>query len=679
MPCRPSEEHRPSSAACARIHGHLARGAPWDACDEFRTALATQAPDAELLYCGALAHARAGAPGEAHALLDRAGLPAAVDALPDRTGTPRDADAALAQALPASMAAPLLAELLSLRGRLWKDALHRARSPSASAALAQRAREQYLAAWRLQHDPFPGINAASLSLLAGDRAAALDLANAVAARVAAVRLPRSAWDHATLGEAALLLGEPERAGECYAAAHALAGDDLGAVAAMRRQLLLLERVLPDASAVLAHVPAADVVAFTGHMVDAPGRISPRLPAALLPRVEAAVRACIGRLHRPVFYGSAACGADLVVIECALAMGAEVNVVLPFDREDFVRTSVAVGGPAWLPRFEAALSRVAHVIAATDERYLGDDVLFGHAAELVEGLAVLRADQLQSSPRLLSVMDAGDEGGVGGTRSAFERWTRAGGRVDCIDIAALRADALVHAGMAMPQLPAGRQAPAPSGAAAATSPPAAAAPAAAPAAAAATPSATPAAPSADDRPRPARALKTLLFADFAGYSKLRDIDAARFQTRFWAIAASSIAATPTAPLFANTWGDGLFVVFDSPRDGAAFALQLSADVEAVDWTDFGLAASRRLRVCMHAGPVFRAFDPVIARDNYFGSSVTRAARIEPITPPGSVFASEPFAGALVAAGHDPSLLEYVGILDLAKGFGISRIYRLAGRP
>ena len=80
--------------------------------------------------------------------------------------------------------------------------------------------------------------------------------------------------------------------------------------------------------------------------------------------------------------------------------------------------------------------------------------------------------------------------------------------------------------------------------------------------------------------------------------------------------------------------------------------------------------------MHAGPVFCGFDPIIGRDNYFGSSVTKAARIEPVTPPGIVYASESFAATLVANGDDGFALEYVGRLPLAKGYGESRIYRLA---
>ena len=69
---------------------------------------------------------------------------------------------------------------------------------------------------------------------------------------------------------------------------------------------------------------------------------------------------------------------------------------------------------------------------------------------------------------------------------------------------------------------------------------------------------------------------------------------------------------------------------------------------------------------------------MGRDNYFGSSVTKAARIEPVTPPGTVYASEAFAASLAAIGPSDYTLEYVGRLTLAKGYGESRIYRLDRR-
>ncbi len=45
---------------------------------------------------------------------------------------------------------------------------------------------------------------------------------------------------------------------------------MGMVASMRRQLALLSQAVPAAAEVLEVLPAVSVVAFAGHMVDAPG-------------------------------------------------------------------------------------------------------------------------------------------------------------------------------------------------------------------------------------------------------------------------------------------------------------------------------------------------------------------------------------------------------------------------
>jgi hypothetical protein len=54
---------------CERIRKHLREGAPWIACDVFRDAAARDSGDAELLYWGALAHAKTGTAQQAHAQL----------------------------------------------------------------------------------------------------------------------------------------------------------------------------------------------------------------------------------------------------------------------------------------------------------------------------------------------------------------------------------------------------------------------------------------------------------------------------------------------------------------------------------------------------------------------------------------------------------------------------------
>ena len=62
----------------------------------------------------------------------------------------------------------------------------------------------------------------------------------------------------------------------------------------------------------------------------------------------------------------------------------------------------------------------------------------------------------------------------------------------------------------------------------------------------------------------------------------------------------------------------------------------------------------------------------------GSHVSRTARIEPVTPPGTVYVTEPFAAALALAGRDEFGCDYVGHMPAAKDFGRLRMYRLRRR-
>ena len=618
-----------NAEARQRIAKHLEQGAPWDACDAFREAIHAQPADAEILYWGALAHARSGAVHEAHALLDRA------------------------QA--AGPSTFRLSEIRSLRGRLWKDAYHRAPRNPEAATLLQRARDEYLAAYALERDTFPGINAATLSLLLGDRGQAEMLAREVATRLAAQPVPRNFWDLATAGESQLLLGQYEQARDSYAAAYQATKGDTGSVATMRRQIHLLARVLPEAAEVAQVLPVPDVIAFAGHMIDAPSRAVPRFPPGLVPEVETAVRERFAAFHHPIVYASAACGADLIFIQAALDRGAEVNVVLPFDRQDFVRTSVAVGGDGWVERFDAALARATRVIMATEENHLGDDVLFDHASMLLEGFTCLRAAQLETAPSLLCLIDAASDGRVGGTHATCERWRGNIGEPQIIDLSELRRARTpvpktgasngravrkertntVSLSKVSIQAPAGTR-------------------------------------------RPQRTLKTLLFADFAGFSRVHDELAPLFQESFFKIAADEIEASSVKPRMSSTWGDALYVVFDTPDQGTDFALGFLDRMRAADWASLGLPDSSQIRIALHAGPVFCGFDPIMHRDNYYGSSVNKAARIEPVTPPGMVYASEAFAASLAATGQTAYSLEYVGRLALAKGYGESRIYRIERR-
>ena len=131
------------------------------------------------------------------------------------------------------------------------------------------------------------------------------------------------------------------------------------------------------------------------------------------------------------YGSLASGADILWAEALLARGSELHVVLPFARQEFIDSSVAPAGEDWVERFEKCEAAAATVRYATDDAYLGDDVLFRYASELAMGLALLRARYLDAEIRQLAVWDGDPAGGAAGTAVDVATWRRTGRAVTVI--------------------------------------------------------------------------------------------------------------------------------------------------------------------------------------------------------------------------------------------------------
>jgi class 3 adenylate cyclase/tetratricopeptide (TPR) repeat protein len=593
--------------AASSIREALNAGLNVRALDLARAAKPDAADAAEIRYLAALASARMGAIGEAERWLHEVDRAALGDS-------------------------PLAVEIWSLAGRLAKD--HFAALADRTSAVAQdfarSAIENYVRAHALGGAAFPAVNAATMAMLAGDSEHAVRLAQQ------ALATPGTAedhWHHATSGEALLLLSRQDEARVHYAEAYRLAGNRFGDVASMRRQLLLIGT--EGARELAALLPAPQVIAFSGHMIDHPERGSPRFPAHLEAKVAAALRERIAALGPSIGFAQAACGADILFLEAMQDAGMQTQVVLPFPAAEFVKSSVSFAGDAWIGRFERALARATRVVLATEEGFLGDDVLFVHAANLIQGMAYLRAMELSAHPLMLTVLEPSAAEAVGGTQATARSWLRKGGRVENIDIAAIRGDA----------------------------PPRSRAP-----------EAKAAMPAAGEL-QPGRMLKSLLFADVCGFSRMPEQYAPRFAELFLGTCKRVLDSLPYPSIHANTHGDGLFLVFDLSSHAAEFAHRLQHEIGQFDWLALGLAPETGVRIALHTGPIFRIFDPVTARHTFYGTHVNRAARLEPVVQPRQIFVTEEFAASLVAEDQQRFTCDYIGTMQLAKKFGDARLYRL----
>jgi class 3 adenylate cyclase len=163
-------------------------------------------------------------------------------------------------------------------------------------------------------------------------------------------------------------------------------------------------------------------------------------------------------------------------------------------------------------------------------------------------------------------------------------------------------------------------------------------------------------------------RAMLFGDMHAFSGLHDDQLPRFIEVILGSFAQVIERNRADILLANTWGDGLFLVFDDAGKAAGCALELQEAVSQIDLAANRLPSEMALRVGVHLGPVYSACDPVLKRDNFFGAHVSRAARIEPVTPGGSVYVTETIAAVLALHNSEAFTCDYVGMTEGAKHYG-----------
>jgi class 3 adenylate cyclase len=97
--------------------------------------------------------------------------------------------------------------------------------------------------------------------------------------------------------------------------------------------------------------------------------------------------------------------------------------------------------------------------------------------------------------------------------------------------------------------------------------------------------------------------------------------------------------------------------------------------SIDLAAIGLPEYTTLRVGGHLGPVYSGRDPILKCDNYFGAHVSRAARIEPVTPEKSVYVTETLAAVLAIHNANEFQCHYVGMTRAAKHYGKMRMFLL----
>lgn len=424
--------------------------------------------------------------------------------------------------------------------------------------------------------------------------------------------PTDFWAGASRAEALLLLGRDADAHAETERALVLPGSNLGARATTLRQLELLARYAGlDKGGSVRALLRPPATAFYCGHMFVADPVVEAEMAAEIDAVFDAHRVGVG-------FGALACGFDILAAERLLARGGELNVVLPFDVTEFASLSVEPGGAGWQSRFDACLAAATSVRVASDIREIGDDHAISYGSTVAMGLSRLRANELGGTALLVAAWDGQPPRGDAGTAVDVARWRSTDELAVILDPGRIdrRLTATTRAAYF----------------------------------------------------GPARTVMAMVFADVPGFATLAEADIPGFWRDVMGTAGEVLERHREEVRSRNSWGDAIFAVVDGVAAAAEIVLSLQEALAA-------LGTRFTLRIGAHFGPVFDTIDPITAHQTYYGREVSRAARIEPVTPPGQVYVTEAFAAAIAMDAPGRFGCRYVGQVPLAKDYGTFPMYRL----
>jgi hypothetical protein len=179
-----------------------------------------------------------------------------------------------------------------------------------------------------------------------------------------------------------------------------------------------------------------VLLFTGHLIDAPGRVPPRFPPTIEAPVAQAIAHAIAEIAPTIGIASAARGGDILFHEACRARGIQTTIVLPFPVAEFEKRSVSgLADSRWEARFRLLLSSTdpSRIIQLNTS---DSSNAFRTCNEVMLDLA----HASDPTPTLLALWDRHGGDGAGGTAEMVMAVDHLGGQVIVIDPSSLNRSA-----------------------------------------------------------------------------------------------------------------------------------------------------------------------------------------------------------------------------------------------
>jgi hypothetical protein len=181
---------------------------------------------------------------------------------------------------------------------------------------------------------------------------------------------------------------------------------------------------------------AKVAICSGHMIDAPGRETPRFPEEKAEAVRARIAQQLAQWEigeNDLAICGGACGADTLFAEECLRRGARLRLLLAQEADAFVRDSVRHAGEEWVRRFRALCEKAEISVLSEQSGQQPDDISIYARTNL---WIINSAEEEAADPGKIYALLVWDEkptgDGPGGTSDFQQKVCHLGGQVEIIN-------------------------------------------------------------------------------------------------------------------------------------------------------------------------------------------------------------------------------------------------------
>ncbi len=526
-------------------------------------------------------------------------------------------------------------EFYGLFGRIFKDLANREKDLQSKNILYLESRNSYLKGLDIFNDYYCGINASALTTILGE----IDFSKEIALRTKKlIPVGEDYWSYATNAEVALILGNIEEAKQFYFKANHLAVFEKrwADIASTRKQCRLLcsslhknQKLLDDCFSI------GRIGFFSGHTIDPDSSEKIIFPTNANPSVEVRIKRWLSDFDIQIVYSSARAGSEIIFLESALALGIEINMVLPFRVELFIEKCLMNRGSNWIERFHQIYQYANSIIVLNED---SSDFLissYEFCNRILAAKASSRAKSIDTEMRALVLWDGNPSDEENDIAEAVKYWAKSRIQIQVIHPTNEMLDSKYEDGDPLQEKP---------------------------------------------FPQIYRVttegirtvVTSLLSIKFHRYQSLKENEYTFFFKELLGGISIYFAEKGMFPAKYGLGGNYLFV-WENAKEAGIAALAISSLIRKVikehqidiDFT-----------ICLHLAPLQNIINSVLNQYSFEGPGIARLNEIMNYLSEGQVFASETFSEISILEKTREYTCEYIGTVGISKLFSGYKIYSVS---